>query len=317
MKKIAKIFLCLAVISLFLYSNNYNLFYSIVLANDEIEPSTAYNEEEILEGDLTKSDGKIAFWTNDEKTKADIVISYKQELNDGLYLATLCNAHNLTLEYLSNEITEATALSNIKLYLEGRDIFGYEFPNGGNVYQGANRITNQRAQINLSKGTTFNINEANIINQAEGPTQGKPIRFGQGVDVNNDENDSLLITSSGEHANVRAFAEDIIDALENKNLKVTELAKSSEEAWALEDDITLHPLYLEPPADASQLTQYDLALLMITNVLKEGTELLYAGDADVIRSAFSVDDLKGNHVFLPQVLSRKKQIVPSLSQLWG
>ena len=63
--------------------------------------------------------------------------------------------------------------------------------------------------------------------------------------------------------------------------------------------------------------QYDLSLLMITNVLKEGTELLYAGDAEVIRSAFSVDDLKGNHVFLPQVLSRKKQIVPALSQLWG
>ena len=55
---------------------------------------------------------------------------------------------------------------------------------------------------------------------------------------------------------------DPADALENKNLKVTELAKSSEEAWALEDDITLHPLYLEPPTDASQFTQYDLALLL-------------------------------------------------------
>ena len=63
--------------------------------------------------------------------------------------------------------------------------------------------------------------------------------------------------------------------------------------------------------------QYDLALLMVTNVLKEGTELLFSGDADVIRSAFSADDLRGNHVFLPQVLSRKKQIVPSLSQIWG
>ena len=52
------------------------------------------------------------------------------------------------------------------------------------------------------------------------------------------------------------------DALENKNLKVTELAKSSEEAWTLEDDITLHPLYLEPPADAASFKQYDLALLL-------------------------------------------------------
>ena len=52
------------------------------------------------------------------------------------------------------------------------------------------------------------------------------------------------------------------DAKENKNLKVTELAKSSEEAWAMESGITLHPLYLEPPADPSSYGQYDLALLL-------------------------------------------------------
>ena len=63
--------------------------------------------------------------------------------------------------------------------------------------------------------------------------------------------------------------------------------------------------------------QYDIAMMMITNVLKEGTELIFSGDSDVIRSAFSLDDLRGNHVFLPQVLSRKKQIVPALSQIWG
>ncbi len=62
---------------------------------------------------------------------------------------------------------------------------------------------------------------------------------------------------------------------------------------------------------------YDLALLMITNVLKEGSELLFAGDEEAIKSAFAVDELHGSHVFLPQVLSRKKQIVPALSQIWG
>ena len=66
-----------------------------------------------------------------------------------------------------------------------------------------------------------------------------------------------------------------------------------------------------------QEKQYDVALLMITNVLKEGTELLFSGDSEIIRNAFSVDDLHGSHVFLPQVLSRKKQIVPALSQIWG
>ena len=63
--------------------------------------------------------------------------------------------------------------------------------------------------------------------------------------------------------------------------------------------------------------QYDLALLMITNVLKEGTELLFSGDGEIVRNAFSLDELHGNHVFLPSILSRKKQIVPALSQIWG
>jgi manganese-dependent inorganic pyrophosphatase len=66
-----------------------------------------------------------------------------------------------------------------------------------------------------------------------------------------------------------------------------------------------------------QEKQYDIAMMMITNVLKEGTELIFAGDPDIIRNAFSPDDLRGNHVFLPQILSRKKQIVPALSQIWG
>jgi len=63
--------------------------------------------------------------------------------------------------------------------------------------------------------------------------------------------------------------------------------------------------------------QYDIAMLMITNALKEGTELIFSGDSEIIRNAFALDELRGNHVFLPQVLSRKKQIVPALSQIWG
>ena len=55
---------------------------------------------------------------------------------------------------------------------------------------------------------------------------------------------------------------DVTAAKENKNLKVTELAKSSEEAWTLESGITLHPLYLDPPADSSSFGQYNLAVLL-------------------------------------------------------
>lgn len=62
---------------------------------------------------------------------------------------------------------------------------------------------------------------------------------------------------------------------------------------------------------------YDLQLLMLTDVLREGTELVFLGDEDVIRMAFNARDIKDHHVFLPKVVSRKKQIVPALALLWG
>ncbi|MBQ7865820.1 MAG: putative manganese-dependent inorganic diphosphatase [Clostridia bacterium] len=62
--------------------------------------------------------------------------------------------------------------------------------------------------------------------------------------------------------------------------------------------------------------EYDMQLLMLTDVLREGTELIFLGDDDVIRMAFNAE-VQDNHVFLPGVVSRKKQIVPALSLLWG
>ena len=61
---------------------------------------------------------------------------------------------------------------------------------------------------------------------------------------------------------------------------------------------------------------YDMVLLMLTDVLREGTELLFIGPSDIIDQAFNVS-AEGGHVFLPGILSRKKQVVPSLSLLWG
>lgn len=69
---------------------------------------------------------------------------------------------------------------------------------------------------------------------------------------------------------------------------------------------------------ATKLEQqhYDMIALMVTDVLMEGTNLLYIGSDDTIRSAFSVEP-KDNAVFLPGVMSRKKQIIPMLTALWG
>ncbi len=68
--------------------------------------------------------------------------------------------------------------------------------------------------------------------------------------------------------------------------------------------------------ETSRKNHYDLMLLMLTDVLLEGTQLLYLGDEEVIRMAFS-PDAKNNVVFLPKVMSRKKQIIPALSAMWG
>ena len=62
---------------------------------------------------------------------------------------------------------------------------------------------------------------------------------------------------------------------------------------------------------------YDMLMLMLTDVLKEGTELVFLGDNEVVRSAFNTGDVADHHVFLPKVVSRKKQVVPALSLLWG
>ena len=61
---------------------------------------------------------------------------------------------------------------------------------------------------------------------------------------------------------------------------------------------------------------YDLVILMLTDVLLEGTQLLYLGSDDTIRHAFSAEP-KENTVFLPGVMSRKKQVIPMLTSLWG
>lgn len=61
---------------------------------------------------------------------------------------------------------------------------------------------------------------------------------------------------------------------------------------------------------------YGIIILMLTDVLLEGTQLIYIGSDDTIRRAFSVEP-KDNCLFLPGVMSRKKQIIPMLTALWG
>lgn len=59
-----------------------------------------------------------------------------------------------------------------------------------------------------------------------------------------------------------------------------------------------------------------MIILMLTDVLLEGTQILYVGDDETIQQAFN-ETPRDNLVFLPRVMSRKKQVIPMLSALWG
>ena len=61
---------------------------------------------------------------------------------------------------------------------------------------------------------------------------------------------------------------------------------------------------------------YEMLILMLTDVLLEGTQLIYLGGSDdIFEQAFGVEG-KDNTLFLPKIMSRKKQVIPMLSDLW-
>ncbi len=74
--------------------------------------------------------------------------------------------------------------------------------------------------------------------------------------------------------------------------------------------------FLELMRQTVKEKEFDLIALMVTDVLLEGSHLIYVGDDEAIRQAFNVVP-KDNCVFLPKIMSRKKQIIPKLSALWG
>ena len=75
--------------------------------------------------------------------------------------------------------------------------------------------------------------------------------------------------------------------------------------------------FLDAMEEIRRENKYDMVLLMLTDVLREGTELFFTDGREIIRQAFGLDHVEEHHVFLEHVVSRKKQIVPALSALWG
>ncbi len=68
--------------------------------------------------------------------------------------------------------------------------------------------------------------------------------------------------------------------------------------------------YMETKAKEANL---DMVMLLLTDILNEGSEILVAGEQpEIVEKAFNVT-LKDNGAFLPGVLSRKKQVVPPIT----
>ena len=68
--------------------------------------------------------------------------------------------------------------------------------------------------------------------------------------------------------------------------------------------------YMETKSKEANL---DIVLLLLTDILNEGSQILVVGDKpEIIEKAFKVE-LNDNTAFLPGVLSRKKQVVPPIT----
>lgn len=57
---------------------------------------------------------------------------------------------------------------------------------------------------------------------------------------------------------------------------------------------------------------YDMSLLMITNIIEEGTHLLFTGKPKTIIGEAFKKDAEDQMIYLPGVMSRKKQVIPPL-----
>lgn len=72
---------------------------------------------------------------------------------------------------------------------------------------------------------------------------------------------------------------------------------------------------IEAMEEMTQDFGFSLQVLIVTDIYKEGSELIVVGkQKDIISKAFGVQ-LKENSVYIPGILSRKKQVIPPISSV--
>lgn len=62
---------------------------------------------------------------------------------------------------------------------------------------------------------------------------------------------------------------------------------------------------------------YDCIFFMITDIMKEGSLIIFEGDKNIIKEAFNIStDFKNTDLYLENVMSRKKQVSPNLENTY-
>ena len=227
----------------------------------EYDPDKIYTN---IDGYLTNEGGKLAFWTSEDKSTADIVISYKQEVESLLYLATLCTGHGLSDTRLSSELTGAASVADVNVKFEGTQWLGGQYANGAAQGTTGNAVppgaedekqililrSSQKTETTISKGSTFDLNTSGLLNtDPQSNTYNQYVKIADYrldengyarpsitqtyYDVSKDLGEPFVLSSEGEHACVFDYARDLIAALESDNPPSCLILSYDPYAWAV------------------------------------------------------------------------------------
>lgn len=81
----------------------------------------------------------------------------------------------------------------------------------------------------------------------------------------------------------------------------------------LESLSEIRPQLIDYMEDFCRDKSYNLIMLLVTDILNQGSEAIYAGESkELVAKAFNVETKSGS-VYLEGIVSRKKQVIPSIS----
>lgn len=138
-------------------------------------------------------------------------------------------------------------------------------------------------------------------------------RLAKVANVSLDELASDLFSSNGSDKS----AEDLFKAdykkfhISGQNIGVAQITCSDSKSF-----LARKSEFLQVMEQYRKEQELDYVILMLTDVLLEGSHLIFIGNDDVIFQAFGVKP-QNSQVFLPGIMSRKKQVIPSMTVLWG